>query len=138
MSLDMPMVMFSNRHEGVKRGMAETQHKPALGLTIRGYSCGLVCTWEGGHRTTEVPPPLAQAQPRSQKSRQNNGSTPTPCLDRAMHARNIQILPVLIHCRGHQVPAIEAPSNPPPHLEQWGMLALWSWFLSRFCGRLRE
>ena len=34
------------------------------------------------------PPPLAQARPRSQKSGQNNGSTPTPCLDKAVHARD--------------------------------------------------
>ena len=34
------------------------------------------------------PPPLAQAQPRSQKSSQNGGSTPTPCLDKALHARD--------------------------------------------------
>ena len=32
------------------------------------------------------PPPLAQARPRSQKSRQNDGSRPTPCLDKAVHA----------------------------------------------------
>ena len=35
-----------------------------------------------------VPPPLAQARPRSQKSGQNGGSTPTPCLDKAVHARD--------------------------------------------------
>ena len=34
------------------------------------------------------PPPLAQARPRSQKSGQNGGSTPTPCLDKAVHARD--------------------------------------------------
>ena len=34
-----------------------------------------------------TPPPLAQARPRSQKSGQNGGSTPTPCLDKAVHAR---------------------------------------------------
>ena len=33
--------------------------------------------------------PLAQARPRSQKSGQNGGSTPTPCLDKAVHARDI-------------------------------------------------
>ena len=32
--------------------------------------------------------PLAQAWPRSQKSRQNSGSTPTPCLDRPVLARD--------------------------------------------------
>ena len=35
-----------------------------------------------------TPPPLAQARPRSQKSGQNGGSTPTPCLDKAVHARD--------------------------------------------------
>ena len=39
------------------------------------------CVWE-------VPPPLAQARPRSQKSGQNGGSTPTPCLDKAVHAHD--------------------------------------------------
>ena len=34
------------------------------------------------------PPPLAQAQPQSQKSGQNGGSMPTPCLDKAVHARD--------------------------------------------------
>ena len=34
------------------------------------------------------PTPLAQARPRSQKSGQNGGSTPTPCLDKAVHARD--------------------------------------------------
>ena len=34
------------------------------------------------------PPPLAQARPWSQKSGQNGGSTPTPCLDKAVHARD--------------------------------------------------
>ena len=34
------------------------------------------------------PPPLAQARPRSQKSGQNGGSTPTPCLDKAVHVRD--------------------------------------------------
>ena len=34
------------------------------------------------------PPPLAQARPRSQQSGQNGGSTPTPCLDKAVHARD--------------------------------------------------
>ena len=34
------------------------------------------------------PPPLAQARPRSQKSGQNGGSTPTLCLDKAVHARD--------------------------------------------------
>ena len=32
--------------------------------------------------------PLAQARPRSQKSGQNGESTPTPCLDKAVHARD--------------------------------------------------
>ena len=32
------------------------------------------------------PPPLAQARPRSQKTRQNSGSTPTPCLNKAVLA----------------------------------------------------
>ena len=32
------------------------------------------------------PPPLAQARPRSKKSGQNGGSTPTLCLDKAVHA----------------------------------------------------
>jgi hypothetical protein len=35
-----------------------------------------------------VPPPLAQARPRSQKSGQNGGSTPTLCLDKTVHAHN--------------------------------------------------
>ena len=35
-----------------------------------------------------TPPPLAQAWPRSQKSGQNGGSTPTPRLDKAVHARD--------------------------------------------------
>ena len=35
-----------------------------------------------------IPPPLAQARPQSQKSGQNGGSTPTPCLDKAVHARD--------------------------------------------------
>ena len=34
------------------------------------------------------PPPLAQARPRSQKSGENGGSTPTPCLDKAVHVRD--------------------------------------------------
>ena len=42
--------------------------------------CG-VCVWG-------VPPPLAQGRPRSQKSGQNGGSTSTPSLDKAVHARN--------------------------------------------------
>ena len=42
----------------------------------------------GGHNERLVPPPLAQARPRSQKSGQNGGSTPTPCLDKAVHARD--------------------------------------------------
>ena len=80
------------------------------------------------------PPPLAEARPRSEKSRQNNGSTPTPCLDKAMHAcdthnrkaraglkpytaryntqATFQILPVLIHCRGHQVLWNRSPFEP--------------------------
>ena len=37
---------------------------------------------------TDLPPPLAQARPRSQKSSQNGGSTPTPCLDKAVHAHD--------------------------------------------------
>ena len=40
----------------------------------------------GNKRT--YPPPLAQARPRSQKSGQNGGSTPTPCLDKAVHVRD--------------------------------------------------
>ena len=32
--------------------------------------------------------PLGQARPRSQKSGQNGGSTPTLCLDKAVHARD--------------------------------------------------
>ena len=87
-----------------------------------------------------IPPPVAQAWPRSQKSRQNNDSTPTTCVDKAVHVRDthdrkahtrlnpytewwnpkatFQMLPVLIHCRGLQVPGkIEALSNLPPHLE---------------------
>ena len=35
-----------------------------------------------------TPLPLAQARSRSQKSGQNGGSTPTPCLDKAVHARD--------------------------------------------------
>ena len=38
--------------------------------------------------TSLPPPPLAQARPRSQKSGQNGGSTPTLCLDKAVHARD--------------------------------------------------
>ena len=34
-----------------------------------------------------LPPPLAHARPRSQKSGQNGGSTPTPCLDKVVHAQ---------------------------------------------------
>ena len=34
------------------------------------------------------PPPLAQARPRSQKSGQNGGSTPTRRLDKAVHAHD--------------------------------------------------
>ena len=30
-------------------------------------------------KVTRTPPPLAQARPRSHKSGQNGGSTPTPC-----------------------------------------------------------
>ena len=37
---------------------------------------------------TVYPPPLAQARLRSQNSGQNGGSTPTPCLDKAVHARD--------------------------------------------------
>ena len=41
------------------------------------------CTALGNTRS--VPrPPLAQARPRSQKTRQNSGSTPTPCLDKTV------------------------------------------------------
>ena len=41
---------------------------------------------ESAHGT--YPPPFAQARPRSQKSRQNSGSTPTPVrLDKPVHAR---------------------------------------------------
>ena len=76
----------------------------------------------------------AQARLRSQKSRQNNCSTPNPCLDKALHARvthnpkaraglkpctasynahaTFQSLPVLIHCRGHQVPWNRSPFQP--------------------------
>ena len=37
--------------------------------------------------TIKLPrPPLAQARPRSQKSGQNGDSTPTLCLDKAVHA----------------------------------------------------
>ena len=48
---------------------------------------------ENGESSTDqwgkmYPPPLAQARPRSQKSGQNGGSTPTPCLDKAVHARD--------------------------------------------------
>ena len=35
-----------------------------------------------------VPPPPAQARPRSQKSSQNGGSMPILCLDKAVHARD--------------------------------------------------
>ena len=42
----------------------------------------------GGPNPIITPPPLAQARPRSQKSGQNGGSTPTPCLDKAVHARD--------------------------------------------------
>ena len=38
--------------------------------------------------STRTPPPLAQARPRSQQSGQNGSSTPTPCLDKAVHARD--------------------------------------------------
>ena len=38
--------------------------------------------------TKEPYPPLAQARPRSQKSSQNGGSMPTPCLDKAVHAHD--------------------------------------------------
>ena len=47
-----------------------------------------------------------------------------------------QMLHVLIHCWGHQVLWNRSPF--PPHLEQLDMLALRSWFLSKFCSRLRE
>ena len=36
--------------------------------------------------TYPAAPPLAQARPRSQKTRQNSGSTPTPCLDKTVPA----------------------------------------------------
>ena len=39
-------------------------------------------------RVQSPPPPLAQARPRSQKAGQNGGSTPTPCLNKAVHARD--------------------------------------------------
>ena len=34
------------------------------------------------------PPPIAQPRPRFQKSRQNNGSTPTPCFDKPVLVRD--------------------------------------------------
>ena len=42
----------------------------------------------GNPSCDHTPPPLAQARPRSQKSDQNGGSTPTPCLEKAVHARD--------------------------------------------------
>ena len=49
----------------------------------------LHCIWyQIRLRPKFTPPPLAQARPQSQKSGQNAGSTPTLCLDKAMHARD--------------------------------------------------
>ena len=44
--------------------------------------------WSGQQDTNVPRPTLAQARPQSQKSRQNSGSTPTPCLDKPVLARN--------------------------------------------------
>ena len=41
-------------------------------------------------RYLSPPPPLAQARPRSQRCRQNRGSTPTLCLDKPVLVRNTQ------------------------------------------------
>ena len=72
--------------------------------TPEASSCALQCppepfrpTWSTqqpahaqvlSHAGHYLPPPLAQARPRSQQSGQNGGPTPTPCLDKAMHARD--------------------------------------------------
>ena len=112
-----------------------------------------------GYHAHNAPPPLGQARPRSEKSRQNNGSTPTLCLDKAMHARDTTTKHTqasnltqhgtthkqlskyclsLFTVRGIRCHGIEALSDLPPHLEQLDMLALRSWVLSRFRSRLRE
>ena len=44
-------------------------------------------TWPEGH-SWGTPPPLEQARPRSQKSGQTSGSTPTPCLDKPVLTRD--------------------------------------------------
>ena len=60
-----------------------------------------------GVQLTPIPP--GQARPRSQKSRQENGSTPTPCLDKAVHARDTHkrkaragLKPYTKHCTMHK------------------------------------
>ena len=78
--------------------------------------------------------PLAQAQPQSQKSGQQSGSTPTPCLHKPMfvcdtcdseartypkpYKKEVQcthkiphILPVCVCCQAQQVPRNRSPSN---------------------------
>ena len=77
-------------------------------------------------KALSIPPPLAQARPRSQKSGQNGASNAHPVLRPCMRVTHVtakhtqasnltqsvvqctnnspNILLVLIHCRGHQVP----------------------------------
>ena len=73
---------------GPKRGRNCYATRAFSGVPEQGFK-------KGPHRASGkkplmglYPPPLAQARPRSQKSGQNGGSTPTPCLDKAVHARD--------------------------------------------------
>ena len=41
----------------------------------------MVTKEDGTEEPTHPGPPFVQARPRSHKTKQNSGSTPTPCLD---------------------------------------------------------
>ena len=69
-----PFPYFLGSQGGVLQGAARASESESLS--------------QNGMNLQTGTPPLAQARPRSQKSGQNGGSTPTPCLDKAVHARD--------------------------------------------------
>ena len=81
----------SGRWRHAARHMHPSMHpgtEPGMRVPARSQACIQASMQLGMHPCIHLPPPLAQARPRSQKSGQNGGSTPTPCLDNAVHVRD--------------------------------------------------